>query len=418
MKFNKFNKKWIVLIVIVVLIGVAIGVGKNGKKKVTQVAKEVPNVKVQKIATQNIASEVQYAGKLEGVQSVTVAPKGSGKIASVNVNVGDKVTAGQVLLTLDTSELNAQLQQQQAALASANANLIKTSGASSAQPIIAQEQQLSKDQITYNDALDAYNKNQQLYAAGAISKQDLDNSKSKLDTASVSLKADQDNLDLQKQQIGPQSVQAAVAQVDQSQASVNYVRTQMSNSTVTAPISGVVSAKNADVGAIASGTVGTVTIINTSALIVQITVPDKVVGKLQVGQTVPVIVGAAGDSTINGAIDTISPDVDSKNNSYIIKVKIDNSNGSLKAGMFAKVSIPDQQNNNAVVVPNEALKVENGVKYLYTVESSKIKRVVVKTGIANDKITEITTDSIKAGTEIITEGQSLLTDGEKVNVVK
>lgn len=416
MKFNKFNKKWIVLIVIVALIGV--GVAKHGKKKVVQVNKEVPNVKVQKIGTQNISSQVQYASKLEGVQAVTVSPKSSGKVATVNVKVGDKVTAGQILFTLDTSELNAQLQQQQAALDVSNANLIKTSGASSAQPIISAEQQLSKDQITYNDALDTYNKDQKLYEAGAIAKQDLDNAKSKLDTASIALKADQDNLNLQKQQIGPQSVQAAAAQVEQSQASVNYVRTQISNTTVTSPISGVVSAKNVDVGTITSGTSGTVTIIDTSSLIAQITVPDKVVGKLQVGETVSVDISAAGDGTINGVIDNISPDVDSKNNSYTVKVKIDNSNGSLKAGMFAKLSIPDQQKDNAIVVPNEALKVENGVKYLYTVESNKIKRVVVETGIANDKTTEITTASVKTGTEIITEGQSLLTDGEKVKVVQ
>ena len=70
------------------------------------------------------------------------------------------------------------------------------------------------------------------------------------------------------------------------------IQTQINNSTITSPINGVVSAKNVDVGAIASGTAGTVTIIDTSALIAQITVPDKIVGKLQVGQSVPVVVNA------------------------------------------------------------------------------------------------------------------------------
>ena len=59
-----------------------------------------------------------------------------------------------MLFTLDTSELSAQLQQQQASLDASNANLVKTSGASSAQPIINAEQQMAKDQITYNDAKD------------------------------------------------------------------------------------------------------------------------------------------------------------------------------------------------------------------------------------------------------------------------
>lgn len=405
MKFNKFNKKWIVLIVIVALVGV--GIAKHGKKKVPQVNKEVPNVKVQKIATQNISSEVQYASKLEGVQSVTVSPKSSGKVATVNVNVGDKVTAGQVLFTLDTSELSATLQSQQAALNVSRANVNDS--------ILKYQQSVEKAQITYNDANSNYEKQQKLYDAGAISKQELDKAKLTLDTASVDLKNAQDNLNLLQQNSA--STQA-VASVAQSQANLNSTQVQISNATITSPIAGVVSAKNVDVGSIASGTSGTVTIIDTSSLKAQITVPDKVIGKLQVGQTVPVVVSAVGDETINGVIDTISPDVDSKNNSYIVKVKIDNSNGNLKAGMFAKVSIQDQQKDNATIVPNEALKVENGVKYIYTVESSKIKRVVVQTGIANDKVTEITTDTVKAGTEIVTEGQSLLTDGEKVNIVK
>ena len=75
MKANKFNKKWISLIVIVVLVGVGIGVAKHGKKAPVQVKKEVPNVKVQNVLTQNISSEVQYASKLEGVKAVTVSPK-------------------------------------------------------------------------------------------------------------------------------------------------------------------------------------------------------------------------------------------------------------------------------------------------------------------------------------------------------
>ena len=200
MKFNKFNKKWIFLIIIIVAL-VGVGVVKHGKKKPVEVKKEIPNVKVQKVLTQNIASEVQYPSKLEGVQAITVSPKNPGKVATVNVNVGDKVTAGQVLFTLDTSELSAQLQQQQAALEVSNANLVKTGGANSAQPIINGEQQVSKDQIVYNDAKDFYDKEQKLYSAGAISKQDLDNAKSKCDTASIQLKADQDNLNLQKNKL-------------------------------------------------------------------------------------------------------------------------------------------------------------------------------------------------------------------------
>ena len=179
----------------------------------------------------------------------------------------------------------------------------------------------------------------------------------------------------------------------------------------------MISAKNVDVGAIASGSAGTVTIIDSSMLVAKISVPDKVVGKLQVGQSVPFVVNAIGDSPITGVIDNIKSGCRFKINSYTVKIKVDNSNGSLKAGMFAKISLPDQKKDNAIVVPNEAIKIENGVKYIYTVDVDKVKKTVVETGIANDKVTEITTN-VKEGTQLITEGQNLLDSGEKVNVVK
>ncbi|MBV7275673.1 efflux RND transporter periplasmic adaptor subunit [Clostridium sp. PL3] len=406
MKFKKLNKKWIVLIVVILLVGAGVYKVKHGKKQAPQVRKEVQNVKLYKITTQNISTDVTYAGKLEAVKSVTVSPKNSGKVATVNINVGDKVAAGQTLFTLDAASISATLQSQQAALnvsrASVNDNILKY------------QQSVAKDQLTYNDASNNYEKQKKLFDTGAISQKDLDAAKLALDNASVALQNDQENLRLLQQ--GSTST-SSVAQVAQAQANINSTQVQLNDSNITSPIAGVVSVKNVEVGEITSGSAGSVTVIDTSSLIAQITVPDKVVGKLQVGQSVPVTIDAAGNKSITGVVDNISPDVDSKSNSYIIKIKIDNSNGELKSGMFAKISIPDQQKDTAVVVPNEALKEENGIKYLYTVENSKIKKIAVETGIANDKITEIKTDTIKVGTNIITEGQSLLNDGDKVNVV-
>ena len=67
-----------------------------------------------------------------------------------------------------------------------------------------------------------------------------------------------------------------------------------------------------------------------------------------------------------------------KTNCYTVKVKIDNSNGALQAGMFAKISLPDQKKDNVLTVPNEAINIENGVDYIYTVDTGKIKKVIVE----------------------------------------
>lgn len=412
----KLNKKKIIALVVLAAVIVG-GVSFRGKGKKVETKQEVKNVKVQKVAKASISTEVEYPSKLMPITEVTVTPKLSGKVSQVNVNVGDTVTAGQTLFALDTAELNAQLQQQQAALTAANANYAKTSDSGLVQQITSAEQALGKYQITYNDAKDNYEKMQKLFDAGAIAKQELDNAKSKFDSASLDLNSAQTNLTLLTEKIGPQSTVAAQASVQQAQAGVNSAQVQLNNAIVTSPITGVVSVKTVEVGEIASGATSSVTVIDSSTLIAEINVPDKMVGKIQVGQQVPVKVNALADKKITGVIDNISPNADDKNHSYTVKVKIDNSKGEIKSGMFAKVSIPAEQKDNILTVPNEAVKIENSVKYIYIVDGGKVKKLSIDTGVSNDKITEVA-GNVKEGASIITEGQNLLNDGEKVNVVK
>lgn len=420
-KFNikKFKtKKALTAAILVVVIAVAAqGIHSLTKNKKVEVKQEIRNVKTQKINLGSISAEVEYAGNLKPKTQVVVLPKTGGRVASVNVNLGDKVSVGQTLYTLDTTELQANLQSQQALLEAADANLEKTSDSGLAQQISEAEKAAGKSQVQFDSEKDNYDKMQKLYAAGAISKKELDDAKTKYDNASIDLNADQNNLNLLRDKIGPQNTKAAAAQVAQSQAGVNSVQIQINNGNVTSPIAGVVSSRDVEVGQIAGGQSGSVTVIDSSTLTAEITVPDKMLGKIQVGQSVPVAITALQDKEISGVIESISPDANSKDNSYVVKIKIDNSNGDMKAGMFAKVSLQAESKDNVLTVPNQAIKIENGVNYIYIVENSKIRKVSVDTGISNEKFTEIT-GNVKADADIITEGQNLLDDGEKVNIVK
>lgn len=411
------NKRNIIILVVLIVVA-AVGsrfLGKGNKK--VPIKQNVKNVKTEKIKVSSISSEVQYASALKPIKQVDVLPKSSGKVASVNVNVGDKVTAGQTLFTLDTSELRATLQQQQAMVDSANAKLQQTGGSNYQKQLTSYEQDLTSKQIKYNAAQRDYDNYQKLYSTGAVSKNDFDQKADTFKTASADLQTSQQNLNLFENQIGAQDTRVAAAAVTQAQAGVSTAQIQINNATVTAPISGVVSVKNVEVGQIAGGQSGSVTIIDSSSLNAEINVPDKIIGKIQVGQSVPVIITALDDKEIKGTIDNISPNTNSKDNSYTVKVKIDNASGELKAGMFTKVSLQAENKSNVLIVPNEAVKVENGVNYIYEVKNGKIKKVAVTTGISNDKSIEVL-GNVKSDDDIITEGQSLLSDGEKVNIVK
>lgn len=416
-KFRNFSIKKTIFFIssVVVIVALFGGISYMSKNKKVDVKPEIRNVKTQKIKTGSITCEVEYAGELKPVSEVAVFPKTGGKVVGVSVNVGDKVTEGQVLYTLDNAEILANVHAQQAALDGANVDLDKAN-TSLEQQISTAKQNIDKLQVQFDNEKDNYDKQQILYNSDVISKKDFDEAAAKYDNASIDLKAAVDNYELLQNNQGPESIKSAQNAIESRKAALEAAKIQADDATIKAPISGVVSVKDVEVGKLASGQSGSVTIIDNSKLTVEVTVPDKIVGRLKVGQSVTIAVNALDGKKITGTIDTISPNTDSKDKSYIVKINIENSDDNIKCGMFVKVSLEAENKDNIVIVPNEAIKVENGVNYLYTVENNKIKKIGVETGISNDKSTEII-GNIKADTSIITEGQSLLDDGEEVKVI-
>ncbi|MDQ7095736.1 efflux RND transporter periplasmic adaptor subunit [Desulfosporosinus sp. PR] len=400
MKFSKIGrfKTRNIIIGLLVIAAVLGGTYAVKHKKVEAPVVTVKNVKTQKVALGSLSTEVDYASKFDPVQEVQVFPKTGGKVASLNVDIGSKVTSGQVLFTVDPSDAQAQMQIQQQALAVAEENLARTR--------LTSQQTLDKAQISYNDAKNDYDKTKALFDGGAVAQQDLDNAKTKYDNASIELKAAQDDL----------GVAAAEAQVEQAKASVNAAQVQLDNLTVVSPISGVVSAKDLKVGGMVSSQSGSVTVIDSSSMMAEISVPDIVISKIKLGQTVPVSINALQDQKVSGVIDTISPNSQAKDNSYLVKVKIDNAQSNLTAGMFIKIALPAESKSNILLVPNEALNIENNVNYLYAVVDGKVKKIAVTVGISDDKNTEVA-GNITKGMDVVTEGQSFLNEGEKVNIV-
>lgn len=411
------KKKLIISIIIIVIIAGIFTMRIINNKKDTKVKNNITTVKTVKPSINSISTYVEYSCQIKPIKQVDVSAKMAGKITSLNVDVGSKVSSGQVLFTLDSSELKAQVDQQQAALDSANANLGKTKGAAVDQPMIQAEQTLQSAAVSYNDAQDYYNKMQSLYSAGAVSEQDLQTATTKYKTAEVAYNGAKNNFNVISNEVGPESIQAAQAQVAQSEAAVESAKVQLSNATVTAPISGTISVVNAKQGEMTPTAASALTIIDTSTLDAEVNVSDKVMSKLKSEDKIKIEIGVLKDKNITGTIYSIGPAADSKTQTYIVKIKVDNSSGELKPGMFTKVELPDEKVNNVITVPVEAVKIENGVSYIYKVSNGKVKKVSVETGLSNDKYVEVKSNNIYETDNIITEGQLFLNDNQKVKMV-
>lgn len=374
------------------------------------------NVRVTPVNAGAITTNVEYASKLKPIQTVNISPKINGKVASLLADVGNEVKQGQTLLTLDSTDLQAQAQQQQANVEVNQANYEKAKSTSD-QQILQAEQTQQNSQISYDSAKDTYDKDQILFNAGAISKQTFDNDKQKMDQAQIALDEANSNLNLLTEKLGPQSVQSASAQVKQAQSSADYASIQVQNTILISPIDGTVSNRNFNVGEMTSSSTPAFTIIDTKTVVAEISVPDKALAQIKKDQTVSVKISSLNNKELTGTISLIKPDADSKTNSYIVDVNLDNSANELKSGMFARVILPSEQKDNVLTVPNEGITMDAGVSYVYAVKNNVVNKIPVEVGITNDKISEIVS-GLKSGDNIITEGQIFLNDGQKVNVVK
>lgn len=412
-QFKRIMNKCISVLTVAALVLLpAVGCSRN--VEVTQTEK---NVKVTTATKSSISINVEYAGKVKPLEEITIASKLPGKVELVKAAVGSEVQKGDLLFKLDTKAVNAQLNQSKAAVDNAQANLARVQDSSLDQQIIQLEAAVKQAQIQYDDAKRSYDKIQQLYGADAASKQQLDDAESYLKNAEVQLNSAQDNLKVLREKAAPQTTAIAATQLEQAQAAYEAASIQVSDSTVTAPISGVISMRNVDEGEFVGSGTPAFTVINSKTLIIEISVPDTVVAKLHTGQQVPMKITATPQGDFTGTIDAISPAADPATQAYTVKLRLENPDNAIKPGMLAKVILPMESKADVITVPNEAIFVEDGIQYVFLAEAGKVKKTTVSIGLSNDKVTEVT-GGLSEGASIITEGQSFLNDGENVNVIK
>lgn len=410
---KRMLNKWISLILIATIsLLPLVGCSKNQEE-----TQSIKNVKVTEVKKASISIAVEYAGKVTALEEVTIASKLPGKVEVVKADVGSEVQNGDLLFSLDTKSANAQLSQSKAAVDNARANLVRTTDSSIAQQVTQLEAATQQAQLQYEDAKRSYERVQQLYLAEAVAKQQLEDAETYLKNAEVQLNSAKDNLKILKQKAAPQTAAIASAQLGQAQAAYESAFIQVSDSAVTTPITGVVSMRNIDEGEFVGSGIPAFTVINTKTVLITISVPDTVIGKLHTGEQVPIKITALSKSEFTGIIDTISPAADPKTQAYTVKLRLENPDNLVKPGMLAKALLPLESKEGIIVIPNEAILVEDAIQYVFLVEAGKVKKVSVSTGLSNDKITEVTA-GLSEGAAIITEGQSFLNDGEKVSIVK
>ena len=338
---------------------------------------QAPHITVSALATRDLRDVIIASGLIGAVEQVQVAPLVEGQqIEALLADVGDMVTEGQVLARLSTSSLTLQKAQLNASLAAARAAIPQAQAAADEAVRVAGRSDALLKQGTYSQA------NADKANAAAIG-------------ATQSLEAARANLAL---------VEAQLANVE-----LNLSRTE-----VKAPVAGEITARNAQVGAIASAAGQPLfTMIRESALELRADVAEGDVLRLAPGQTVDLHL--AGDTAVRkGTVRLVEPSIDLATRMGRVRISIDESTG-VRPGMYAQAEVLVAA-RTALAAPITALGISAAGQTVLKVKGDTAAQVAIETGIRDGAWVEVTS-GLTVGDQIVTKAGAFVRDGDRITPV-
>lgn len=359
-------KYWIIPLVLLVGIILVFRSGVfAGTKDQTKVADSSLSVKVAEVQQVDIVPSLNFNGSLEGQISATVSAKISGLIEQVFVQEGQQVKVGDPLVKFGTVEL---------------ANAARQAGDA-----------VAKAQANYELALNDYNRYNTLYEQGATSAQQLDNARARLKTAQADLSS---------------------ATANQSSSEQQY-----SYGMISSPVNGVIANKTATIGQVVSPGLALMVVQDINQVYAVINVEQKELGRVQIGQKASITTDAYPDKVFPGIVEIMNPEAGSASRMFRTKIKIDNTSGELKPGMFTKVQLTTGTSSQVITVPQAAVLQKQGINYVFILENDKAIRHQIEIGEVSGN-TIIVKSGLQPGQKVITSSVNRIKDGDAVRVTQ
>ncbi|MDR3559810.1 MAG: efflux RND transporter periplasmic adaptor subunit [Negativicutes bacterium] len=368
-------KRFPAILFVALLITMVAAAGCSSKVKPGTSEVKRPEVKGITVTVAQKAMTADYyetSGTIKAKTVSALASKVMGTVTSVFVKEGDRVNAGQVLATLEDTDLSARAVAAQAGYREA----LK------AVEIAGQNRSLAGT---------TYQRYQQLYNDKAISQQEMDQIETQKRVA---------DLELERAQQSSSRAQA--------EAQVYYGLTQ-----IISPSTGVVTAKKIDLGSTAVPGVPLFTVEDTAAYTFEADVDESLAGRLTVGMPADVLVSAAG-KTVQGIISEIAPSIDPASRKFHIKLEVPGD--GLKSGLYAKIRLPIGT-KEALLLPPGAIVEKGQLTGVYVVDDNGVVTYrLVRLGKQVDNKVEIVS-GLNPGEKVIVNGVEKAVDGGIVKEV-
>jgi len=288
-------------------------------------------------------------GTIEATE-VEVSSKLPGRIAQLLVREGDAVQANQIIARLDMAEIEAEVAQHRAALARTEAQLKELLAGSRVEEIEEAHANLRQAEDNLKLAKDDWDRFDNLFKEGAISAQERDRAKNKVEVAVSQVKAARERYQMIRIGPRPEVIEAARHERDRAKAALGAAQVRLRDGTILAPLAGIVLTKRAEQGEIINPGFPIVVLIDPDDLWLRVYIPESEIGLVKIGQKGTITVDSFPNRRFEGKVIEISSKaeftprtVQTKkervNLVFGVKISLDNRERLLKPGMPADAQI-------------------------------------------------------------------------------
>lgn len=399
----------IIAIVVVIVLGVA---GYFGWQQMTARAATTTRVQTQPVQRGSIVATVPAAGNLSAVKAASLAFEQSGRVSKVNVQVGDTVKAGQVMMELDTSDLQFSLRNAQAQLDSAQANFDAAKQKNDQNP-----QQLLVTKAALDKAISALQKAQADYNAVAWRNDVLSSQQAAtLASATADYQSALGNFNITAATINDSALRTSAASLAQAQTALDQAKRNIEKGKLIAPFDGAVAAVNYNVGDTVGGSGGStsntgvsvsasgagVVLADPGTLQVKVLLSEVDVAKVKVGQPAQLTIDALPGANYNAKVTAIGPvpTVTQGVVNYPVFLSVSNPDSSVRPGMTANLTIEVDRRDNVLLIPTRSVRTQGNQRVVSVLYKDQTIQVPVTTGLSNDTSIEVTS-GLNEGDQVI-----------------
>jgi HlyD family secretion protein len=396
-----------------------------------------------------LRASVDATGSVAPETRLELSFKSAGRVAEIMVEEGDQVEAGEVLARLETADLEQAIIQAQANLAISEAQLTQTEDGASAEDLASaraalesaladyeevkagpsqeditvakadmekarialEKAQADYDKISWQAGLGATIEASTLHQASvdyerARAQYELTVDRptdSELKQAEAQIAQVQATLAAFEEQPTPEELAIARAQVTQARSTRTQAQLDLEEATLVAPFAGTVADVNIEVGQIVNSSTPVIVLTDLTSYYVDLYVDETEIGQVQVGQPVVITPDAFPDEEIEGevmaikSIGTVSGGIVT----YEVRVEIAPTEVPIRSDMTASATVVVEEKEDAVLIPNRAIRREGDVEYVEVLVGTEVRRVAIATGASNGAVTEVTA-GLEEGDAVVT----------------